>query len=678
MSGKKGFRLTSTGRWQKQAARGRWYYVAASRVPTNVRDSPGENKADTDCCDATADGMTCESKYASLGKECQRFCDGHMASIPHTTNIINRVVSLENKTHNQDRMDILWAPTNTLFAKVIIRYQLTVSPDDPDIIAPNTRKALKQFRPVLERLVKVFDTGADRDMALQGVRIWFDFMVDNDLGKVKTSRVRRTMPPGLPQPSLQHVVDLSVGPCALQDPVFQTYLEEMTSTFHLLPFWQSGEMDPHACLDVDEDEEEKLENRLDAIDDLLAEDIRNLIMRQLDHADVVKMRNRISETVRKIEASQKYMTRAYAPPAIAVTWVDLSREAEHLRTGADALLDTESMDDFILDRLAGGQRANTILVDETRRIKAELVMYDSMADALNTRLDKLVVLEKTDRKRVCTNPDDPINLTPLEDVKTSAFIHMSNGLCYDVDTLIDYLKNPELGMAQINVSPYSPTMKIWETKDDYNRLTKHPQARKAKLDEYVTARSGAALGQMLGAQRLRDVARQANIMYSQGPDFIAAADQVLTSDEMKRWKEVCSDRALRYELPEVILNAEPGTIEERIKEKINSIIKPVALSTALEILSDPALQPLLKESFPGLMKYLSTCAQGKECVMVAGRALRDFVDLMARENPTLAPELLAPVSACRPGYESHGTVTSRSQNQQDLARKNRRSKNRSK
>lgn len=247
--------------------------------------------------------------------------------------------------------------------------------------------------------------------------------------------------------------------------------------------------------------------------------------------------------------------------------------------------------------------------------------------------------------RHCANEVDAVTLALTNDREAlipSDFIRMANGLCYNMSRLIDYFKDPETGLSNINVSPANPELPIWTTPEDYKHLVSHPLAERANLAAFLKEKNLAALASGPIGAAIRQIRRTANIMESSQQktnsdqpedDFVTFARGKLTPAQIQRWLDVRNTPRLALELPDLLLDAAEGSTDKALRLAINNL-KGAAVAELVHWLDElPAeTQETLRHLDAFMWRSLHECNIGEECVMVAGRALRKFVNLFPQTS----------------------------------------------
>eukprot|EP00734_Pompholyxophrys_sp_LG126_P000147 Pompholyxophrys_sp_v1_NODE_22_length_3962_cov_1.921423.p1 type:complete len:327 gc:universal NODE_22_length_3962_cov_1.921423:1183-2163(+) len=237
--------------------------------------------------------------------------------------------------------------------------------------------------------------------------------------------------------------------------------------------------------------------------------------------------------------------------------------------------------------------------------------------------------------RRCVNPRSPIEDEDVNEIPQEDWIRLSNGACWDIDTLINYIKLTTNGQNTIKkikerMPSYPSDIYIWITDDDYKKIVKHPKAKAARLGKFIKDREYSRYAPRISDATMDMLYSKGSLLWSRGPPFIQAINEDLTPEQLAIWNAV-SRRSTRWDLPDEILNPRPGTIEEAIKFMINNAIKARAITefrnyyNSLNADEKEALEIIT----PGLGHDITQCHAGDYCVMQMGEKLIDTYNKMA-------------------------------------------------
>lgn len=141
--------------------------------------------------------------------------------------------------------------------------------------------------------------------------------------------------------------------------------------------------------------------------------------------------------------------------------------------------------------------ANTPFTTALRKISQEIVGYaDSvLMDQISMTWKDVIARIFTWREQIaailksrevngkrCRNIHDPLDGTPLSDVPSNEHIRLSNGICWKIKSLIEYVISTK-GMNTASGLKNYGSATIWETDEDFNRILSHPVAREMNLAE---------------------------------------------------------------------------------------------------------------------------------------------------------------------------------------------------
>jgi len=237
--------------------------------------------------------------------------------------------------------------------------------------------------------------------------------------------------------------------------------------------------------------------------------------------------------------------------------------------------------------------------------------------------------------RRCVNPRSPVEDENVDEIPEEDWIRLSNGACWDIDTLINYIKHTTNGQNSIqkikeHMPSYPGMLHIWITNDDYRKIVNHPKAKAAKLARFIKDREFSQYANRISDVTMDTLYNMGSLLWSRGPPFLVAIRQRMTPEQLAVWNRVSSDMT-RWDLPDEILFTEPGSIEEEIKYLINGIIKSLAntqLHSYYENLSSDE-KAALEIISPNLGEIIRSCHRGDECVMITGEKLIGTYNKMA-------------------------------------------------
>jgi len=288
----------------------------------------------------------------------------------------------------------------------------------------------------------------------------------------------------------------------------------------------------------------------------------------------------------------------------------------------------------IVELQTSAERSNSDLLEQIKTfhnnfdVARDLGLFSNreMLTGAQQEYSNLNNLLRQPKYKRCRNKTAPITLESVEEVAPDDLIVFSNGACWDIDALIDYLKAPAPGGTngqntaeniKRHLKDY-PSEKIWENDADYKYLIKHPKAVTAGLDRFIKDRQYADLAKEISDATVRVLYQTGSLLWSRGKPFEDKIKEHLNSTQLAEWRRVKSGLTL-HELPPEIKN--PSTeIQREVANIINHVIKSQALIDLLTYLrSVPTKERQALETIrPDFMDTLQKCHRGEYCVLAAG------------------------------------------------------------
>ena len=128
--------------------------------------------------------------------------------------------------------------------------------------------------------------------------------------------------------------------------------------------------------------------------------------------------------------------------------------------------------------------------------------------------------------RRCRNDADFIYFTPIDEIPDTNYIRLSNGNCWDVESLLEYIrsKNGENDASDLRTYGFP---RIWETQADLDRIRNHPMSRELKFKEWYDNRGLTVLAQNITQTTMDMLYQTSQILVSRGPTFVQEARLIL-------------------------------------------------------------------------------------------------------------------------------------------------------
>lgn len=217
------------------------------------------------------------------------------------------------------------------------------------------------------------------------------------------------------------------------------------------------------------------------------------------------------------------------------------------------------------------------------------------------------------RNRECRNRDDPWDETPIIDISESEYLHLSNGMCWHIQSFTEYVR----GINGVNDSRglvgYT-SERLWET-EDLERIFNHPLVKAAGFDVWLRQILSASSYQQVSLETLDQLYRLASILVSRGNPFHRELQKELTPMQYKTyWQYTKGNSDELFKIP-------PFEGQEVIKETIKNKLKLDGFEKFMDYYNRLSLEErnALELLYPGFERDLSFCDAGRLCVYVLAK-----------------------------------------------------------
>lgn len=228
-------------------------------------------------------------------------------------------------------------------------------------------------------------------------------------------------------------------------------------------------------------------------------------------------------------------------------------------------------------------------------------LYTTWTDEFKSIKERQIALG-----RRCRNSTDPLTLEEINDISDAMFIRLDNGDCWDILSLLDYIKSGK-----------SP----WTSNNELNRILKHPEAIRSGFSAWYSTKAFGEHAKNISEKTLAMMVKAASLLYSIGPDFDTTLKNTLTTAQFKAYKKA------NFEIENVSLK-----LREEIIETVKTVLKSqanVELWTYFQNLSQKE-KDSLKVFDPDLEKNIKQCHDGNICVYQLGTILLDDRNAIAK------------------------------------------------
>lgn len=165
--------------------------------------------------------------------------------------------------------------------------------------------------------------------------------------------------------------------------------------------------------------------------------------------------------------------------------------------------------------------------------------------------------------RRCVNDTDPWDGTPVMEIPDNEYIRLSNGMCWHVGSLMEYIRGKE-GLNESKGLVGYASQRLWETDDDVKRIVEHPLV-KADPDDFARYFMNAVYGWMadrISANTLQMMYTTASMFVSRGQPFSELIKGFLTPEQYGIFMNYTGGDAYKFKL--IPVNQQREEIETAI------------------------------------------------------------------------------------------------------------------
>lgn len=162
---------------------------------------------------------------------------------------------------------------------------------------------------------------------------------------------------------------------------------------------------------------------------------------------------------------------------------------------------------------------------EVRSRKIPLSEYIATMERWRSELIEIYRIKKRLGRR-CRNAVDYIDLTPIEEIPDTSYIRLSNGNCWDVESLLEFIRSKNGENDASDIASYG-SPRIWETDADLNRIFNHPKSRELKFRQWYDTRGLTEFAQNISQGTMNALYQTSQILVSRGPYYLQEAQRIL-------------------------------------------------------------------------------------------------------------------------------------------------------
>lgn len=184
-----------------------------------------------------------------------------------------------------------------------------------------------------------------------------------------------------------------------------------------------------------------------------------------------------------------------------------------------------------LNRVAEGIRTQAMLIINANipmRLNKYLELTDIMRAAIND-----IIRETRELGRRCLNENSPLSQEPISELPDGQYIRMSNGICWDIEDLLDYIRDMNGQNDSTKLKTYrGVSQRIWENEQDLNRILNHPVAVRTGFRQWLLGMDQASAVAAISNETLNRLARAGSLALGRGDEFDRVVAMELTPAQL--------------------------------------------------------------------------------------------------------------------------------------------------
>jgi|SRR5579885_1890368 len=276
--------------------------------------------------------------------------------------------------------------------------------------------------------------------------------------------------------------------------------------------------------------------------------------------------------------------------------------------------DIEDYDDMLVD-----------VIQNDQKLPIPEVEFKKMITQWQMRFRQILELRKAMGKR-CTNTHTPIYAIPVDELGDYEFIRLTNGICWDSEELIEYIKAKNGRNDTSDLRDY-PSKKIWENDRDFEQIINIPKGIDSGFSEWLKSIISTKLADKINDKTLHLMYIAASLLASEGNPFRQALIKHLSVEPklLNVWTTIGGDVGS-------IRDIKDKEIRHQISKIVNNVLKSNAIAEFrhyyLSLNEDESVALLTFD--PDLEKMIEGCYAGKECVFGMSNTLISLRNQIAR------------------------------------------------
>lgn len=254
-----------------------------------------------------------------------------------------------------------------------------------------------------------------------------------------------------------------------------------------------------------------------------------------------------------------------------------------------------------------------------------LEQYLTLMQDWKSRFNEIIQMDKALGRR-CLNTHTPINEEPVEEIPDGEIIRLENGVCWDIDTLTDYIRQQK-GKNDASALRNYPAKQIWDNADDLDRILRHQRSNERGFTQWFENRNVGENAAKISNETLNRMIIAASLLSSVGKPFKDAMQRELAQKPklLEEWRRIKMNPDNLY----MIKNEE---IRKDIEQTIAITLKSLALVDFLNYYDNQISQEerdALDAIEPTFAKELRICQRGEHCVFGMARTLQTLRNQIA-------------------------------------------------
>jgi hypothetical protein len=304
--------------------------------------------------------------------------------------------------------------------------------------------------------------------------------------------------------------------------------------------------------------------------------------------------------------------RAYIGPHEVLTYRDSPEETQDLRL-------LEAIEKFIWEEF--NYKTEVLLKPLNglvKEIQATIVNWKQVSIPIR-RIEHLETTESWKRRfsfsanivtrnRQCRNQEDPWDETPILTIADSEYLHLSNGMCWHVQSFMEYVRGVNGVNDSAGLTGYT-SPRIWET-EDLERIFSHPLIKASGFDVWLKRILSASSYEQVSLETLDQLYHLASIFVSRGNPFHRELQRAITPAMYKAyWQYTKGNSDDLFKIPD---SEGQAIIRDTIKNKL----KLEAFDRFMEYYESLSTdeKSAIELIYPGFERDLNFCDVGRLCV----------------------------------------------------------------